>query len=315
MRRALTKAAVQLAFGHAPGGPALYRKITREVLGTQAGYLTKMQTRWRPYVARWRSAGVASDARLWVHDAGWTPLIALVGWLEFGVGVVLTDAHARMQAQHLAASVEMALRLCPDAPAERRAAVETLRWAPLDVALANIGAQVHTGCADTQLPLADASVDLCHSGGALEHVRPEALRGFLRECRRVVRPGGLISHVVDHRDHLFHTDKRWPFHAHWALPEWAYAVGFGHALGYHNRLPPTAVAAMFEAAGLQKVAVIRRFSDGSQGERLPDGAPPPAGLSARWTRPRWRDIPPIDRCTWAAHYLFRVPDHSADRAR
>lgn len=308
MKRALSKAAVQLAFGRSPGGPALYRKITREVLGTQAGYLTKMQTRWRPYAERWRDAGVPADARLWVHDAGWTPLIALLGWLDFGVGVTLTDAHARMQAQHLAASVDMALSLCPDAPADRRAAVKALRWAPLDVALKTIDAQVLTGCDETRIALPDASIDVCHSGGALEHSRPAALRAFLGECARVVRPGGLISHVVDHRDHLFHTDKAWPFQAHWALPEWAYQVGFGHALGYHNRLPPTQVTALFEAAGLERVAVIRRFSDGTQGETVPAGSTPPVGLSRRWTRPRWRDVPAIDRCTWAAHYLFRVPD-------
>lgn len=308
MRRALSKAAVQFAFGHTPGGPALYRKITREILGTQAGYLTKMKTRWRPYAERWQAAGVPTNARLWMHDGGWTPLIALAGWLEFGVGVALTDAHARMQAQHLAASVDMALQLCPDAPAERRATVEALRWAPLDVALKTIGAQVHTDCDETQIPLANASIDLCHSGGALEHSRPDALRAFLGECSRVVRPGGLVSHVIDHRDHLFHTDKSWPFHAHWALPDWAYQVGFGHALGHHNRLPPSEIIALFEAAGLERVAVIRRFSDGTQGETLPAGIAPPVGLSARWTRPRWRDIPAIDRSTWAAHYLFRVPD-------
>lgn len=303
MRRALTKAAVQFAFGHAPGGPALYRRLTRDVLGTQAGYLTKMKTRWRRYADRWRAAGVPDDARLWVHDAGWTPLMALLGWLDFGTGVVLTDDHARMQDQHLAEAVDVALAIC-DAPAERRAVVETLRWASIDDALTAVDAQIHPRCG-ARMPLADDSLDVCHTGGALEHYRPDALRDFLAECLRVLRPGGLASHVIDHRDHLFHTDKRWPFHAHWALPEPLYRVGFGHALGYHNRLPPTAMERLFVEAGFERVAVIRRFSDGTEGE-TPAGDPP-TGLASRWTWRRWREVSQADRCTWAAHYLFRKP--------
>lgn len=303
MRRALTKAGVQFVFGHAPGGPALYRRLTRDVLGTQAGYLTKMKTRWRPYVARWRAAGVPADARIWVHDAGWTPLMALLGWLDFGTGVTLTDTHARMQSQHLAEAIDVALAIC-DAPADRRAAVEALRWAPLDAALETIGAELHPTCG-ARLPLADDSIDLSHSGGALEHATPAQLRSFLEECLRVLRPGGLASHVIDHRDHLFHTDKSWPFHAHWALPEPLYRLAFGHPLGYHNRLPPAAIEALFAEVGFERIAVIRRFSDRSEGE-APEGIPP-VGLPSRYTWRRWRDVSRADRCTWAAHYLYRKP--------
>lgn len=308
MRRALTKAAVQFAFGHAPGGPALYRRLTRDLLGTQAGYLTKMSTRWRPYFARWQAAGVPADARLWVHDAGWTPLMALLAWLDFGTGVVLTDRHARMQSQHLAEAVDVALRIC-DAPQDRRDVVAALRWAPLEDALATVGAEVHPTCTEA-MPLTSESVDLCHSGGALEHERPDDLRAFLAECLRVLRPGGLASHVVDHRDHLFHTDKAWPFHAHWALPEPLYRVGFGHALGYHNRIPPSEMEQIFLEAGFERVAVIRRFSDGSQGDVSAGesaGASAPEGLARGVTWRRWRDLPDADRRTWAAHYLFRKP--------
>lgn len=313
MKRALAKAAVQFGFGHLPGGPHLYRRLTREVLGTQAGFLTKMQTRWRPYRARWRAAGLPADARVWFHDAGWTPLMALLGWLDFGRGVTLTDHHATMQAQHLAQAVDLALDLA-DGPPEREAVVAPLRWAPLDTALDAIDATLHPACG-ARMPMADASMDLCHSGGALEHCTPEALAAFLAECRRVVRPGGLVSHVVDHRDHLFHTDKGWPFHAHWALPEPLYRIGFGHALGYHNRLPPTAIIAAFEAAGLERVAVIRRFSDGSEGDAADMPADAPVGLNPRWTRRRWRAVSPADRRTFAAHYLFRVPAQPATFAR
>lgn len=170
MKRALAKAAVQFGFGHLPGGPHLYRRLTREVLGTQAGFLTKMQTRWRPYRARWRAAGLPADARVWFHDAGWTPLMALLGWLDFGRGVTLTDHHATMQAQHLAQAVDLALDLA-DSPPEREAVVAPLRWAPLDTALDAIDATLHPACG-ARMPMADASMDLCHSGGAFAPPTP-----------------------------------------------------------------------------------------------------------------------------------------------
>ena len=41
MWRALAKGAVLAAFGHAPSGTALYRRLTRELIGTQATHVDK----------------------------------------------------------------------------------------------------------------------------------------------------------------------------------------------------------------------------------------------------------------------------------
>ena len=132
-------------------------------------------------------------------------------------------------------------------------------------------------------------------------------RAFLGECLRVLRPGGLASHVFDHRDHLHHADPGWPYHAHWALPDPIYGALFDHPLGYHNRLAPTDVARLFSDAGFERVAV-RRMA-------LPDGryvddatlrtrAP---GVPDRYVGRRFRSLSDRDRRAAAAHYLFRKP--------
>jgi SAM-dependent methyltransferase len=55
--------------------------------------------------------------------------------------------------------------------------------------------------------LADSSLDACISTSTLEHIPEESLRVILKELRRVLRPGGVLSAVVDYSDHYSHTDK------------------------------------------------------------------------------------------------------------
>ena len=48
----------------------------------------------------------------------------------------------------------------------------------------------------------DASVDLVYSHATLEHVPLTEVEEQLRQTRRILRPGGIVSHQVDLRDHL-----------------------------------------------------------------------------------------------------------------
>ena len=75
--------------------------------------------------------------------------------------------------------------------------------------------------------LGDGSADLVLSNSVLEHVTD--LDGFFAGCRRVLRPGGAMLHLVDYRDHFFKypyafltfSGKQW---ARWLdpgdLPRW-----------------------------------------------------------------------------------------------
>ena len=55
--------------------------------------------------------------------------------------------------------------------------------------------------------LPDASADIVYSNLVLEHISPEILTGVLRECRRILKPGGVMWHNVDFTDHYSHTFK------------------------------------------------------------------------------------------------------------
>ncbi len=313
MWRALAKGALLTAAGRIPGGPRAYRTVTRDWMGTQATHVDKLARVWPGYVHAWCSlAGLELDgADVWIHRGGWTPFPFFANHLATGKPGIVTNGEARILDRYLIPAVNGALGCeLPETPglAARRRALEPLRWAPSALAaIEALGGRLVEGPAG-QIALPDASVDLCHSGGALEHHHPQGIRSLLLACRRILRPGAVMSHVVDHRDHLHHADPTWPFLAHLALSPGPYRLLFGHSLLYHNRLMPTQVAALFEEAGFEPIAVRRmilpsgRYVEGDR-EALA-GAP---GIERHRLASTSRDASDADLRTAAAHYLYRNP--------
>lgn len=64
--------------------------------------------------------------------------------------------------------------------------------APLDVARA---------------PFSDNFFDGCISTNTLEHIPKKSIIDIFKELKRIIKPGGLISAVIDYSDHYSHTDK------------------------------------------------------------------------------------------------------------
>lgn len=316
MLRALLKATVLAGFGHSPGGPQLYRQLTRRSMGTQATHVDKLRRVWPHYLHAWREhCGLELEGRdVWVHEAGWTPFAALVNFLLTGRGGVLSNSKGEVLDRYLARAVNGALATELPAeltPADRRRTVEALRWCgSAHEAIDRVGGRLLEGVdLEAAIPLPSASMDLVHSGGALEHYTIDQLSAFLAQCRRILRPGGIASHVFDHRDHLHHADGSWPFLGHLALPGSLYRTAFGHPLSFHNRLSPSQVARCIESAGFQCVAVRRMILPASSyvepGQQVPAEARP--GLPRWLLAPEFSRISDDDLRTAAAHYLYRNP--------
>ncbi len=313
MWRAALKGAGLFVIGRFPGGAHLYREATRNWMGTQATHVDKLSRVWPGYVSVWESCcGLRLDGLdVWVHEGGWTPYPFLVNFLLTGKAGTVTNGNGRMLDRYLSRAVNGALSTTFPANLvsnQRCLQVEPLRWYNHTAeAIGAINGTLHESVKPSSLPLASDCMDLCHSGGSLEHYRPNVLRGFLSECYRILKPGGIASHVFDHRDHLHHADQRWPFLAHLAFPSPLYSLFCGHALSYHNRLLPTEVIRMFEEVGFERIAVRRMILPDRryvEGEAAMSGTP---GISRRLLRGRYRGASDIDLRTAAAHYLFRKP--------
>jgi SAM-dependent methyltransferase len=312
MLRAVSHASLLFLVGHTPGGPRAYHAVTRGLLGSQRRVLAKLRRVWPGYVGIWRDrCGLTLEGcRVWVHEPGWTPFAAAASFLLTGRGGLLTCTGDPPSRRYVAAATLAALGAAFEGvPAARRRALETLGpGAALGDLSTVTGARVAAGVSVEAIPAPDASVDLCHSGGVLEHEAPARLAAFLRESFRVLRPGGVVSHVFDHRDHLRHVDPSWPFLLHMALPARVHRALCGHPLLAHNRLAPAEVEALFREAGFERLAA-RRFilpdkryvDDDAQVFRGEPGVP-------RWLRTgRLRALSPADRHTAAVHYLYRKP--------
>lgn len=315
MLRAVIKAFAMWPVGRLPRGPELYHGFTCGVLGSQRFHPRKLAGVWPRYATLLgATCGLDLDrTAIWVHECGWTPFAALASYMITGRAAVLSNSHARVLDRYLSLSVECALAM--DLPADlarsprvaaRRSMLEQLARSGHAVAVIEaLGGQVLDGVAPAALPLPSASIDFCHSGNALEHYRPDDLRAFVSECHRVLRPGGVSSHVFDHRDHLHHVDRGWPFLLHRALPDRPYRWLFGHPLLYHNRLGPDDVMGLFEDAGFERILVRRA---GVDFRYAPDDhvLRQPAGLPA-WACDRVPGLSELDLRTAYGHYVYRKP--------
>jgi SAM-dependent methyltransferase len=56
--------------------------------------------------------------------------------------------------------------------------------------------------------LKDASIDFVTSTNTLEHIPAGDIPLILKECRRLLRKGGLMSSIIDYQDHYSYSDKR-----------------------------------------------------------------------------------------------------------
>ncbi len=63
------------------------------------------------------------------------------------------------------------------------------------------------GSSGSLLQVPENSIQLIVSGGVLEHVKRETLRGLIAEMGRILKPGGWTVHSIDTADHSEHYDR------------------------------------------------------------------------------------------------------------
>jgi SAM-dependent methyltransferase len=115
----------------------------------------------------------------------------------------------------------------------------------ISVALERLNAVYLTqGLASLQT-IPDGEVDLLFSAAVLEHVRLADFAKIAKEMRRVLKPKGVASHVVDFRDHLQNGLNNLRFSERIWENEFMARSGF-----YTNRLNWPAMEKLFREAGL-----------------------------------------------------------------
>ena len=103
----------------------------------------------------------------------------------------------------------------------------------------------------TALPFPDAAFDAAAANQCLEYVPDK--RRMLDEMIRVVRPGGAISHIVDHRDHNYHAQESISPLNHLRYSDRTWNLIARPPFSYTNRLLRSDYLALFATLPLELV--------------------------------------------------------------
>lgn len=261
------KAAIRKAVLASPGGADLYRYLTYRVLGTQHGMAYKWFRVFPNHVGvlHEKFGDKARRAPLWCYDSGATPAAAFAAALVSDEACLLTDRYNRLADKYLETSRRVLAEKGPELAALARAPegrFEELRdklasCASSLGAIRALGMGYSSDHAAATSPEWKGRIGLIFSAGTLEHYRPDQVDRELARMHQALRPGGVLSHVIDHRDHRWHADKSISPLLHLTLPRDEYARRFDNPLDYHNRWMQSDWVRAMERHGFDVEARVR----------------------------------------------------------
>jgi hypothetical protein len=287
-----------------PGGHHLYRWLTAKVFGMQAG----MATKWfrvipnHVKVMQDHFGATARETVMWCFNCGATPAPAYAMALATDRPGLLTDQDDRMTGHYLAVSRRLlaaqgpALAELAGAPADRLA--ELLEKIPAAgderAAMAGIGMTYSAHHESVLQAPWCGTIGLMFSTGTMEHYSPQQLEEWIAMVGRALRPDGVLSHVMDHRDHRWHADKSLSPWLQYTLSEAQFRQVMGNTLDYHNRWLKGDWVRFFERHGWQVTCrtVIAN---------TPDLIQTPRELLA----PAYRDAPGGDFDSLVTHFVAK----------
>lgn len=118
--------------------------------------------------------------------------------------------------------------------------------------LSALGVSYRAPCDARATGLDDASVDYITSTSTLEHIPEADIRLILQESRRVLRPEGRMSMLIDYQDHYSYADSSISAYNFLRFDEREWSR-WNPSLQYQNRLRHSEYLAMFEAEGFHIV--------------------------------------------------------------
>lgn len=109
--------------------------------------------------------------------------------------------------------------------------------------------------------LEKGSFDFLVSGGVLEHIGAQDARQFVYGMSRLLRPGGLMVHSINIRDHLYQYDRSVTKKHYLQYSDRAWRRYFANDLQYINRIQRSQWLEYFQAAGLELVEEVSEPED------------------------------------------------------
>lgn len=218
----IAKAIVQKAISIFPQRERLnlffQRYVTKGVELTDAHFGYKVMHA-RDHLANFKAYGKPSEDKLIFElGTGWYPVVPMLLYLTDCGQVLSADLQDWLRKEGQLATIDKLIewrsngKLAPYFPT-----INEHKWSVLkeisenpaayDKAKINATIGLTTMLGDAaQSNIDAASIDFICSNNTFEHVHPGALKEILSEFKRIVKPGGVMSHFIDLSDHFAHFD-------------------------------------------------------------------------------------------------------------
>jgi SAM-dependent methyltransferase len=190
--------------------------------------------------------------------SGWQPIIPLLFSLAGAGRVLMTDQNVLLRADTFSAALtslraqeaQIAAALMLD-PQSVQHALRDDPGVPLRDRLSELRLVYMAPCDCSNLKLEAGTVDVITSRACLEHVPPEVIEAIFAESYRLLRPGGVACHLIDHSDHWEHRDKRLTPVNFLKYSDNFFRWTYINPLNYQNRLRHSQYLDMLQAAGMR----------------------------------------------------------------
>ena len=253
----------------------LYERLTAVHMGTQEGMSRKWCYWFREHVVLSRRYGrfSFSGKRIWLMEPGWSLAPVILSRLITSNDILITEDFPRLADRYTSTALEetgrvaSAIMRSATSPAAPSSLLDNLEGeASAERILDLCRARYLVGGVGDLDRVDSGSYDVCISMGRLEHFDRDGLSCLLAQMRRILPPGGVASHIVDHRDHFWHFDKSIHCFHHLTFSERRWnALARGRHL-YRNRLLERDYIRLFQESGFEVLAAVhdlhRRDTEG-----------------------------------------------------
>ena len=249
-------------------GENAYEWLTAVVLGTQQGMSRKWCYWFREHLVLCRRYARATfpHKKLWLFQPGWSLAPVVLSALVTGTGPLITEERRHLAKRYVPTALQAVAKVATDAGHAagvrdfNTLLLDTLRGfnSPMKV-LEACGAQYAIGKLASLDAIPAGSVDVCMSMGRLEHFTEEELKLLFAQMHRILPPGGIGTHIIDHRDHfrLFDASLHCFHHLTFSDEQWA-IIAKGRKL-FRNRLLEPDYVRLFQDSGFQVLATVHQL--------------------------------------------------------
>jgi hypothetical protein len=249
-------------------GEDLYERLTARVLGTQQGMSRKWCYWFREHILLCRRyAGTDfGESRIWLFEPGWSLAPVILSRLISRKGILVSEDRRRLARRYLPHALEevsrTARRIIKSAGSEK-SGLGLLKDLKKEQNFSKILDICRAEYIVTDLKnlenIGTSSADVCFSMGRLEHYSEKELVFLLGQMKRILKPKGIASHIVDHRDHFWHFDKSIHCFHHLTFSDRKWSkISKGRHI-YRNRLLEKDYLRLFQQSGFEILASIHEL--------------------------------------------------------